>query len=48
VHLLVTPTAANDISLLFQGVGRHFVPYINKTYHFGPLPEGVPKGMRIF
>jgi len=35
VHLLVTPKASNDISLLFQGVGRHFVPYINKTYQRG-------------
>jgi len=25
VHLLVTPAAANDISLLFQDVGRHFI-----------------------
>lgn len=45
VHLLVTPTAANDISLLFQGVGRHFVPYINKTYQRrGSLWEGRHKG----
>lgn len=27
VHLLVMPTAANDISLLFQATGRHYVPY---------------------
>ena len=32
VHLLATPQAENDISLLFQNIGRHFVPYINKTY----------------
>lgn len=45
VHLLVTPAAANDISLLFQDVGRHFVPYINKTYHRrGSLWEGRHKG----
>lgn len=41
VHLLVTPTGVNDISLLFQGIGRHFVPYINKTYQRrGSLWEG--------
>jgi putative transposase len=41
VHLLVTPKAATDISLLFQGIGRHFVPYINKTYQrSGGLWEG--------
>jgi putative transposase len=45
VHLLVTPTATNDISLLFQGIGRHFVPYINKTYQRkGSLWEGRHKG----
>jgi len=45
VHLLVSPTAANDISLLFQGIGRHFVPYINKTYQRrGSLWEGRHKG----
>lgn len=45
VHLLVTPTAANDISLLFQAIGRHFVPYINKTYQRqGSLWEGRHKG----
>jgi len=45
VHLLVTPRNANDISLLFQGVGRHFVPYINKTYQRrGSLWEGRHKG----
>ena len=41
VHLLATPKAPNDISLLFQGIGRHFVPYINKTYQRrGSLWEG--------
>jgi putative transposase len=45
VHLLVTPLAANDVSLLFQGIGRHFVPYINKTYQRrGSLWEGRHKG----
>ena len=33
------------ISLLFQGVGRHFVPYINKAYQRrGSLWEGRHKG----
>jgi len=45
VHLLVTPKAANDISLLFQSIGRYFVPYINKTYQRrGSLWEGRHKG----
>lgn len=45
VHLLVTPKAENDISLLFQGIGRHFVPYINKTYRRrGSLWESRHKG----
>ncbi len=45
VHLLVTPKAANDISLLFQNIGCHYVPYINKTYQRrGSLWEGRHKG----
>ncbi len=45
VHLLVTPKAENDVSLLFQNIGRHFVPYINKTYQrSGSLWEGRHKG----
>lgn len=45
VHLLATPQAENDISLLFQNIGRHFVPYINKTYRRrGSLWEGRHKG----
>lgn len=45
VHLLVTPAAANDIGLLFQNIGRYFVPYINKTYQRrGSLWEGRHKG----
>ena len=45
VHLLVTPKGVNDISLLFQDIGRHFVPYINKTYQRrGSLWEGRHKG----
>jgi putative transposase len=45
VHLLVTPRTANDIGLLFQGIGRYFVPYMNKTYQRrGTLWEGRHKG----
>ena len=45
VHLLVTPKTADSISLLFQSIGRHFVPYINKTYQRrGSLWEGRHKG----
>ena len=45
VHLLVTPKTENDIGLLFQHVGRYFVPYINKTYRRrGSLWEGRHKG----
>jgi putative transposase len=45
VHLLVTPETSTAISSLFQSVGRHFVPYINKTYQLrGSLWEGRHKG----
>jgi len=45
VHLLVTPKAENDVRLLFQNIGRHFVPYINKTYQrSGSLWKGRHKG----
>lgn len=45
VHLLITPKAENDISVLFQKIGRHFVPYMNKTYRRrGSLWEGRHKG----
>jgi len=45
VHLLVTPESSTAISVLFQGVGRHFVPYMNKTYQRrGSLWEGRHKG----
>jgi len=45
VHLLITPKAENDISLLFQNIGRHFVSHINKTYQRrGSLWEGRHKG----
>ena len=35
VHLLVTPETSKAISALFQGIGRHFVPYMNKAYQLG-------------
>ncbi|NOQ36393.1 MAG: transposase [Methylococcaceae bacterium] len=45
VHLLLTPEKSDSISLLFQNIGRHFVPYINKTYQRrGSLWEGRHKG----
>ncbi len=45
VHLLVTPETSKAISALFQGVGRHFVPYMNKAYQRrGSLWEGRHKG----
>lgn len=48
VHLLVTPNHQNTVSLLFQNVGRHYVPYINKTYgKRGSLWEGRYKACLI-
>lgn len=48
VHFLLTPQAANSISLMFQGVGRHYVPYINKRYgRRGSLWEGRHKSCVI-
>lgn len=45
VHLLVTPFSKNSISHLFQGLGRQYVTYINKTYGLsGSLWEGRHKG----
>lgn len=45
VHLLVTPESSTAISTLFQGIGRHYVPYMNKTYkRRGSLWEGRHKG----
>lgn len=45
VHLLVTPLSQNSISLFFQGLGRQYVTYINKTYGLsGSLWEGRHKG----
>jgi putative transposase len=45
VHLLVTPESTTAISTLFQSIGRHFVPYMNKAYQRrGSLWEGRHKG----
>ena len=45
VHLLVTPKSSTAISKLFQSIGRHYVPYINKAYQRrGSLWEGRHKG----
>jgi len=45
VLLLVTPESSTAISKLFQSIGRHYVPYINKTYQRrGSLWEGRHKG----
>lgn len=45
VHLLVTPESSTAISTLFQCIGRHFVPYMNKAYQRrGSLWEGRHKG----
>ena len=45
VHLLLTPLGQNSISLFFQGLGRQYVTYINKTYGLsGSLWEGRHKG----
>lgn len=32
IHLLVTPTSESGITTLMQYVGRHYVPYINRSY----------------
>ena len=41
VHLLLTPERADSLSCLFQGLGRHYVRYVNVTYHRqGGLWEG--------
>ena len=48
VHLLLTPLSQNSISLFFQGLGRQYVTYINKTYGLsGSLWEGRHKGNSI-
>ena len=41
VHLLMTPEDPASVSRLFQGLGRHYVRYINETYGLrGSLWEG--------
>jgi len=41
VHLLMTPSEADAVSLTLQDIGRHFVPYINHCYRrTGTLWEG--------
>jgi putative transposase len=41
VHLLMTPSCSNGLSLTMQDLGRRFVTYINKTYErTGTLWEG--------
>jgi putative transposase len=48
IHLLLTPASQNSISLMFQGLGRQYVTYINKTYGLsGTLWEGRHKGNPI-
>ena len=48
VHLLLTPTAADGLSLTMQTLGRRYVTYINKTYRrSGTLWEGRFKGAVI-
>ena len=32
IHLLATPTEIQGITRMMQSVGRHYVPYINRTY----------------
>lgn len=45
VHLLLTPETKDSIGQLFQSLGRHYVRYINETYHgHGGLWEGRHKG----
>lgn len=41
VHLLLTPSKTNSVSLLMQSLGRYYVRYINQTYgRSGTLWEG--------
>ncbi len=45
IHLLVSPEDKESIAQLFQGLGRHYVRYINETYRRqGGLWEGRYKG----
>lgn len=48
IHLLVTPDTKQGISLMMQHTGRHYVPYINKTYGTsGSIWEGRYKSALI-
>ena len=48
VHLLMTPEDSTSVSRLFQGLGRHYVRYINETYGLrGSLWEGRYKSTLI-
>ena len=48
VHLLLTPTTTDGLSLTIQTLGRRYVTYINKTYRrTGTLWEGRFKGAVI-
>ncbi|MGF1615353.1 MAG: transposase [Gammaproteobacteria bacterium] len=41
VHLLLTPEHGDSLKCLFQSLGRHYVHYVNQTYHRqGGLWEG--------
>jgi len=41
VHLLLTPERADSVGRLFQGLGRHYVRYVNQTYQrHGSLWDG--------
>jgi putative transposase len=41
VHLLLSPSASDGLSLFMQALGRRYVTYINKTYcRTGTLWEG--------
>ena len=48
IHLLLTPVHPESVGQLFQGVGRNYVSYINKTYQRrGSLWEGRYKASLI-
>lgn len=48
IHLLITPQRKESIGQLFQGLGRHYVRYINATYQRqGALWDGRHKGSII-
>ncbi|MCH9698547.1 MAG: transposase [Gammaproteobacteria bacterium] len=48
VHLLLTPSKSESIGQLFQGIGRHYVRYVNEMYQrSGCLWQGRHKGNLI-